>query len=508
MAQKEKGVTLQLVKVSSKSSLFELTGKFGHDKPLKRIFQIILSQGCKTIVVENEYEDSDYKNEYENFYKKLFKTYAQNTQRLHFFSSNITKTSLGKLGSFENTYLGFCVLRPFQYQKVVNAIIKPTEDCNPSKRSFVLCQEDFNIEIKINSRNTQKLKIRGFPFKQQDGQLGCCAHASLATIDHFLAHKNRKKPCDLSDIIEKAAQVPDTRRAVPSTGLNAVQISQALKGMGYVPLIYQYGEGIRSPFPAERVIYHYMESGIPIMLGIPTSSSGHALTIIGHSFEPDMWWALAQSEYYRRRPSGGPYHCSTTWIQNFIIHDDNFGPYLTIPKEFIWEKAAKEGLLIVVPLPEDVNIQGEDAEIYAYRMISDQIITEKMMEMSLENKITQKWCEVFFDHLQNEDLVLRTCLLDSKKFKKEYTSENLKEFYKTLAMPNKIWLTEVSIPELFCQSRLRLGEVITDSTSNMKFGHSFLAIHLPGIVVTRDVNTEKIKYFPLKEDLPFGHIIR
>jgi len=359
----------------------------------------------------------------------------------------------------------------------------------------------------VSKTNTQKLTISGFPFIQQDGQLGCCAHASLTTIDHFLAPEYGREPYFVGEILEKAAQVPDIRRAVPTTGLTALQISQALKQMGYVPLIYQYGEGIPSAFPPERVIYHYMESQIPIMVGTRTEASGHALTLIGHSFEPDMWWALAQSEYYRRRPSGGPYHCSTTWIQNFVVQDDNFGPYLTVPREFIWAKA-KEALLIVVPLPKEVNIQGEDAELYAYRLISDQIILKWIRDTALKEKPANRWSEVFLEHLGNEDLVLRTCLLESERFKKKYPVAHLRDFYQGVQMPRRIWLTEVSIPELFCQARLRLGEVIVDSTASMKFGHSFISIHLPGILVTRNVNTEKLQYFPVRGDEPFRHIMR
>lgn len=386
--------------VDCPARLFELTDEFGRDKPLKRIFQTVLCQGCRTILVEDGYEDPDYKNEFESFYGRLFKSYSDKTQRLHFFACDLTDADVTEISRFRSKYLGYCVLRPFESQKVVNAVLKPLEDRNRPKRSFVLCQKDFPVEIKVVGKNIQKLNIKGFPFVQQDGQLGCCAHAALATIDHFLARDVGRKPYFVSEILEAAAQIPDIRRAVPTTGLTALQISQALKKMGYVPLIYQYGEGILTSFPPERVIYHYMESQIPIMLGIPTESGGHALTIIGHSFEPDMWWALAQSEYYRRRPSGGPYHCSTTWIQNFIVQDDNFGPYLTVPKEFIWAKA-KESLLIVVPLPKGVNIQGEDAELYAYRMLSDQMILKWMTDTGAKAKTGRKWAEIFLEHLAN-----------------------------------------------------------------------------------------------------------
>ena len=491
---------IKVVKVKSAANLFDLTGKFGSDAPLKRIFQIVLSQKCRTILVESDHHDTEYTSEFEAFYKGLFKRYSPTTRRLHFFSCDISDRDIPTVDKFGKEYLGFCVLRPFTAQVVAYAVIKPLEDLNYPKRFFVLCQKDFPVKIQVNSNNTRKLVARGFPFIQQDGQLGCCSHVSLSAIDNYLS----AKPHTVDKIVQMAALVPGIRRDVPTAGLDAIQICQTLKGMGYAPLIYEYGEKIKSPFPPERVIYHYMESEIPIILGIPTESSGHALTIIGHSFEPDMWWALAQTSYYRRRPSGGPYHCSTTWIQNFIVNDDNFGPYLTIPKEFIWAKA-QERLLIVVPLPENVYLQGEDAEIYAHRMLSEELVLD-WMRRSAKGSV-RKLSQTLLQHLRNEDVVLRTCLIPSARFKEKYSAPHLHDFYKRLPMPDRIWLTEISIPELFCQSRLRLGEIIMDSTAS-PLGHSFLAIHLPGIMITRDPNREHWNYYPIKNDEPFGHLMR
>jgi hypothetical protein len=101
-------------KVESAARLFELTEKFGPDKPLKRIFQTVLAQGCRTILIEYDYEDRDYRNEYNAFYAKLFKNYSDKTQRLHFFARDLKQTDLAKVSQFQPEYLGFCVLRPFQ----------------------------------------------------------------------------------------------------------------------------------------------------------------------------------------------------------------------------------------------------------------------------------------------------------------------------------------------------------------------------------------------------------
>lgn len=498
--------------VDPSSALFDLTKKFGSDPPLKRIFQTVLSQDCKTILQENDHEDKEWTSEHRTFYKKLFKKYSDKTTRLHFFTSKLYKKDLTNLGKYQETYLGFCVLRPLESQRVVNAVIKPIEDKNYPKRWFLLCKQVFPVEINTDKGDPQHLEVDGFAFIQQDGQLGSCSHVALAMADRYLIKEEKPErknkphePFLVGDIVKSVSSVSEIQRLIPTGGLRPMQISEALKKMGYYPLVYEYGQDKERPIPPERVIYHYLESKIPIIVGIPTASGKHALTVIGHSFEPDLWWALAEKPYYNSRPSGVDHHCSTTWLQNFIVHDDNFGPYLTIPKEFIWG-VARHTLVIMVPLPPNVNITGEEAESLAYGLL----LASATGVANEETNITQQdgeYFNIFYEHLKNEDLVLRTWLLPSEQFKKQYVSPAVADYYKNLKMPKKIWLTEVSIPELFCQARLRLGEVIIDPTA-AKTRTCFLAIHLPGYMISRDVDTDEQKLFEVVNDEPFKHIMR
>ena len=503
---------IEIIRIADPSSyLFDLTKKFGSGAPLKRIFQTVLAQDCRTILLEKDYKDEGWTSEHKMFYGNLFKQHSDKTTRLHFFTSKITKQDLTSLKKHQEQYLGFCVLRPLESQKVVIAIIKPIEDKNYPKRWFILCRQIFPVEINIGHGDSQTLEVDGFAFIQQDGQLGCCSHVALAMADRFLINEEKPErkykphqPYLIGDIVESVSSVSEVKRLIPTEGLRPMQISEALKKMGYSPLVYEYGQDRERPFPPERVIYHYLESKIPIIVGIPTAAGKHALTVIGHSFEPDLWWALAEKPYYNSRPSGVDHHCSTTWLQNFIVHDDNFGPYLTIPKEFIWA-ASRETLIVMVPLPPNVNITGEEAETIAYVLLvsATRIAAE-------ETNVTQedgKYFNIFREHLQNEDLVLRTWLLPSEQFKKQYVSPAVAEYYNNLKMPNKIWLTEVSIPELFCQARLRLGEVIIDPTA-AKTRTCFLAIHLPGYMIFRNVDTEELDFFEVVNDEPFKHVMR
>jgi len=497
--------------------LFELTeeyGKYGECAPLKRIFQTVLFQGCKTILAEYNYEDRGWANEHKKFYHEVFKKYSDKTVRLHFFTSEINEESFANLQKYEETYLGFCVLRPLEAQKVSEAIIKPVEDKNKPAKSFVLCQEDFYVDIKVDQQNQQRLKIRGTPFIQQDGQLGCCSHAAIAMVDNILIHGRDKPkgtreisdPYLIGDIAELVYQLhPYAGGQRPTRGLSSLHISDVLKSMGYFPLVYEFQKDKKTPFTAERLIYYYLESKIPVILGIPVTRGNHALTVIGHSFEPDLWWGVAEMSYYSRTTSDPNYRCSTTWVQNFIVHDDNFGPYLTIPKELIWAFTA-ENLMVIVPLPMQLNIRAEVAESTAYNTLLS-IADFRKNEESLTNQTFFEWFNIFYKHLMKNDLVLRTWLVESKQFKETSVSSVVRDIYEYVKMPEKIWLTEVSIPELFCQKRLRFGEVIIDPTG-AEDRTSFLSIHVPGFMATRDADTEKIDFFNVDNDRPLEHVIR
>jgi len=503
---------VELLRIADPSSaLFDLTNKFGSDPPLKRIFQTVLSQDCKRILIEHEHKDEGWASEHKMFYGKLFKKYPDKTTRLHFFASELCKKDLKNLSEYNETYLGFCVLRPLESQRIANAVIKPIEDRNYPKKWFLLCKQRFPVEIVTGDGPPQNLEIDGFAFIQQDGQLGCCSHVALAMVDRFLVEEEKPrrehkpgKPYLIGDIVDSVSSVSEVQRLIPTGGLRPMQISEAMKKMGYSPLVYEYGRDRERPIPAERVIYRYLESKIPIIVGIPTATGKHALTVIGHSFEPDLWWALAEKPYYNSRPSGVDHHCSTTWLQNFIVHDDNFGLYLTIPKEFIWA-AARDTLVVMVPLPPNVNITGEEAETLAYALLLS--ATTIVTGQTTTTQDGGQYFNIFCDHLRNEDLVLRTWLLSSEQFKKEYVSPSTAGYYKNLRMPEKIWLTEISIPELFCQARLRLGEVVIDPTA-AKTRTCFLGIHLPGYILTRNIETEELDLCEVINDEPFKHVMR
>lgn len=74
-----------------------------------------------------------------------------------------------------------------------------------------------------------------------------------------------------------------------------------------------------------------------------------------------------------------------------------------------------------------------------------------------------------------------------------------------------VWLTEISVPELFSHKRYSLGEVIIDPTCPINiFGSdkAIIAIHLPGIIFWNDFEENQLSLIRTKDDVPYQHIIR
>ncbi len=493
------------IDVPSTTSLLDFVSKMGADKPLQRIVQLAEMHGVKTVLQEKNINNEQWDWEYREFYSKMFKPYGSSCDCFHFFSKRIK--SITEIPSAASDYVGYCVLRPLRAQRVIEAIIKPLPDKNTPKKSFNLCSVKKEIEIA-----KEKLEIEGFPFMQQDTQYGCCASVSLWMVGQYMASAFGSEAHSIGTILESVNKIRHLERPLPTSGLQPIHISVALQEMGLSPIVYDFRKGVEPHFSAQRIIYHYIESKIPVIVLIPTALGvGHSLVVIGHTFDPDTWWALAKRPYYDRSPSGYAYHSSTTWIPQFVVQDDNFGPYLTVPKEYMWEMAAKRYLIVVVGLPQEVILKGEEAEVYVYNFLNDDIIIENLEEAS---KRIDRWPEMFLQYLNKGELVLRTFLIRSEAFKNDLKTRfagnpEVMKLYTTIDMPEFVWKTEISVPEIFCHQRMRLGEVIVDSTAILSLGEAgFLGVHLPGWFISRNPVTEKIDRYKISDYEPYEHLIR
>ena len=223
-------------------------------------------------------------------------------------------------------------------------------------------------------------------------------------------------------------------------------------------------------------------------------------------------------------------YLSAQWIDNFIVNDDARGPYLIMPIEQGKPDSQVPYSLedvesILIPLPSEVYMKGEDAELAAQSILNDikELINQPDSVYSLIGDVseTNKYTALFQEALLNDGLVIRTYLKSSNDFKQMIRKgaaegniiHKLSDIYSDKKMPKYIWVTEISTITDFKkenpEDRLTYGEIIIDPTASI-YAPNWLVIHLPGIVLLKDPNEVGLERPAeiLIDDKPRVHLTR
>ena len=98
-------------------------------------------------------------------------------------------------------------------------------------------------------------------------------------------------------------------------------------------------------------------------------------------------------------------------------------------------------------------------------------------------------------HIRGQ-IVLRTYLISAAGYRRHIADgtagDDLKDALLTLHLPHFTWITEIATTDSYnhCSAGTRrvYGHTIIDATSTGRDGDGLLALHLPGLLVTKDVN--------------------
>lgn len=458
-------------------------------KPLKSILDMAERLGVKTVVCEREYIDTDFLDEFQNYYCKRFRVFPAKCSRLHFFQKCFAKQELLSRVLAKAGYLGFSVIRPtLSYRTGRTVLRSPKANMNSM---FTLCRADFKVNLSGNA-----LSATGMPFIQQDTNVCVCAEAALWMTNSYM-HKRYGspyfRPSQITLAATRSLTVGPVRR-----GLIPEQVLAALREMGHEPLIFPHYDN----YVTSRIIYAYVESELPVTLLIKVGTKGHAVVIIGHDFRT------------RRNVDKNRAKSNLYWVDRFYIHDDAVGPY----EELFIEKPGKGQQLsysiedhaayTVVPVPSAVSMQAND--------VFDHV--DVLMD-HLNNLIGHlRGSGPFrFSAMELKGLVFRTYLRSSNLFKTELSlgmSLLFRHCYRALRMPRYIWVTEISRPEYLNKARSRdrciVGEIIMDSTADRHSAMtSYLAIHLHGrLVIKLPEKEESYGLYVDYSERPYSHLVR
>lgn len=497
-------------------------GNFG--KPLKRILHLLCRKGmARTVFIEENSPSQAYKHECQVYEDPA----ACGCRRLHFFAgARLRESGIAKRAK---TYRGYCDVRPDG--SLVRALIDCRVIIKPDTYTHLVCR----ITELVTLPGGQKLEVSGFPHIEKDHGVVMCSQAAVATVvDYWNYHRPRTfsetTPWQISHSVGKTAADLKKDNGIKDRGLTEPEIQRFFRDHYFtshptnfwgLTLAQRTGED-----PSTE-IYGHLEAGFPVIVivgtservnGTPEKEDLHALTVIGHTFDKNIWTALADPLYFSLPLSGsdiadaettppadngetlckggGGYYSNLAWIKYFIVQDDNLGPYFFLPREIIPRIVRS----IIVPTPyKKIIVPAKAAERAAYVALHQFHLRLPTLAEELRPSIlpaNAHWLHILMDH--HKEWVLRPVLTLGKVIVENHAPS---EFASNVAAefpdPDQLsWCIEISWPNLYCYEECQMGEIIIDATTK-----AVRLMKLPGLLILG----KDQRYFARTEEPPYPH---
>jgi len=460
---------------------------FKSHRPFQRIFSLARKAACEEILIEciqARKEDISTSS-----VQSFFPYYDDSALRLSFFKnvSSDQRQMVGYVVFFRGAdqyEKSECVHLPGQIFEAVFAT-EWLSETGP----FLHCNRDYSVHTSLGN-----FTVNGVLYSQQNHVNTGCAHAALRMA---LSCVVEAADVDYSSIIDRhndfCRNQTEEQPAPPYMGLDAI-----------IDIINRFGEGVTCEqwsFDSSSkdrfydVLYEWIESGTPTILSFECDverkddeSKHHAVTIIGHTFDEHLWGAPARQLYFPHGRGRAIYAPSENWVNAYVLHDDNCGPYLTMSKDFLEGHSP----VIIGLIRNKSNISGRLAETIAERHL------RKIIQHF--SQYDNKWDEIFRRQHELKRLVLRPLRLDRIQYRNHLNKISSQDDQTVLepylrdrvimSLPTEYsWIVEISCHELFGVSRRKFGEIIIpDKTPDYSPSRPynpdqfFWAARLPGYI--------------------------
>lgn len=285
---------------------------------------------CKTIVVESDYIDRHFLEDYSEYYARCFPSHPRRCSRLHFFSTEFSETEFkGALKRRSETfetklqrhYIGFVVIRPIPHTVFARVCLRPYEALASSPRHRILRKR---VNVSLFGFN---LVVRTIPFIEQDKVVSACATSAIWTALSASPDMSAAALPSPSNITKSAAHaVLDGTRTFPTNGLTGPQIARSLKHFGLEPTIFwEDRKGALEDLKAH--IYSYISNDSPVVLGGAIyEKHGESYRYLGHHLVCVVGYGMGQ-------PAPGAtvgLQAYSDRMEKIYIHDDRYGPYVRL----------------------------------------------------------------------------------------------------------------------------------------------------------------------------------
>ena len=283
--------------------------------------------GACTMIIEREYVDRDFLEDFAAYHVRCFTPYKRDCFRLHFFGIDFDKEEFDAVllsrvpaKKLETSYFGFIVIKPLPNTIFGRTCLATYPSHSPGRQRFFPTQRTekanlFGLEFSVCS----------LPFQEQDQDVAACASSALWSVlngtSRIFQHAT------LSPVeITKAAGLHirlENRHFPAGGGLTSNQIADAIRSVGLEP----HAISARKNTVLQIAAFAYLRAGIPCMLlgdlhalssdGSTKLLGGHAIAVVGFGMPSDSM--------------GGPLPdgclLKALSVDRLYCHDDQVGPF-------------------------------------------------------------------------------------------------------------------------------------------------------------------------------------
>jgi hypothetical protein len=394
-----------------------------------------LDPRCKKIIVEENYNDKDYRSTYYNYYAKKGYAYQAGCARLHFFDDRVelrdgldlvfTINELEEQPS--NTYFGYMVLRPTRINTIGRTVIAPSAI---DKFHGCIIESDHKVHLLGH-----KLTVSGFPYMSQHTDISVCAHAACWGILRHCSERFSKYAEFLTYDITRMAHEFDPGGLLPSTGLHVGHAERVFATGGTYPVLVVKDSA--DPGIFYRQLFAYVESGFPLFTELERIV--HAITIIGHT------------GFATQVSKNAPCHFASDLVGGLVAVDDNYLPYRTIAPGVTDPYGSCDITAFIVPLPDKIYYPAEAADNVALLLANEQ--------------------HLGFDHSPIDEPVVRYFLTTTSHLR-SFMRRNRSQFDSALVgivmqlqLPQFVWILEIASKEQWRNGTIST-RVVVDATAS------------------------------------------
>lgn len=398
----------------------------------------------KTTVIEDEYIDKDFIDDYSAYYSRCFKNYRRKCVRAHLFSKEFSPKQIAEFicgdrddaDELQSNYIGFVILRPLPETVIGRTCLIPYEQGRTGHVYPALCRVSVSFFGK-------QLYIDCMPFQEQDSNIAACATCAMWSALYVAArkfHVTIHSPSDITTIA--VSHGLSTARNFPNRGIRTEDMMYAIRHCGLDPLYIDF-QGMEPSLIANKFlgnVYAYVNFGISVIAVVNivacngVSQGIHAISINGYHIDHLKGYREADKELVAGR------------IDKIYANDDQLVPYSRLVVEnFNGQFRLKSQRKDVGEIDDYCRFEPINIIVPIYHKI--RVSYDEVWDNANElDQMIKMYCKGCIDGGIAWDIALKS----SNEYKTQLrdgmllTSESKLDVLKT-PMPRYIWLVRVSL---------------------------------------------------------------